>query len=115
MAQARDWGNRMNVFRVCGLLSIVLIAGIRLVAQAPGVGVARIEVADAAPGGRMPGFVFYPSTRSGGPTTLGLDRVDAALDAPKPRGGCRWWCFPTGKAERISRTTISRPSSRRME
>lgn len=86
MAQARDWGNRMNVFRVCGLLSIVLIAGIRLVAQAPGVGVARIEVADAAPGGRMPGFVFYPSTRSGGPTTLGLDRVDAALDAPKPRG-----------------------------
>ena len=75
--------------RVCGPLAFapLVIAGIALTltAQAGGVGVTQIDVPDPVSGSRMPGFVFYPSTRPGdGPTTFGPYRVEAASDAPKP-------------------------------
>jgi predicted dienelactone hydrolase len=75
----------MSLFRVSSLVLGLIVARVALTAQAPGVGVTQIEVPDPVSGSRMPGFVFYPSTRpGGGPTTFGPYRVEAATDAPKP-------------------------------
>ena len=52
-----------------------------------GVGIAAIEVADPVGGGKMPGFVFYPSTQAGqGATTIGPYDVAATFGAPEQPG-----------------------------
>src|SRR4051794_19277482 len=54
---------------------------------ASGIGLAAITVDDPINGGRMDGYVFYPSThRATGPTRLSLYQVAGALDAPAQPG-----------------------------
>jgi predicted dienelactone hydrolase len=57
-----------------------------LLAHAGGVGIAAIRATDPVGGGAMPGFVFYPSTRSTGTTAMGPYDVAAEFDAPAQPG-----------------------------
>jgi predicted dienelactone hydrolase len=47
-----------------------------------GVGFSSIEVTDPVSGGKMPGYVFYPSPNAKGVTKLGPYELDATEDAP---------------------------------
>lgn len=69
----------------------MLLASIPLAAfaatEAGGVGIAAIGVTDPVGGGRMPGFVFYPSTEGGeGTTAIGPYDVAAAFGVPERPG-----------------------------
>ncbi|HKZ11427.1 MAG TPA: hypothetical protein VJL61_12085 [Rhodanobacteraceae bacterium] len=80
----------MNILRChrirCWLAVLLLTAPLSLFAQpATGVGFAAITIHDPVNGDTMPGYVFYPTTHTGGVTRVGPYQLHAARDAlPMP-------------------------------
>lgn len=77
----------MNILgrpRICRWLTALLLASpLPLFAQtATGVGFAAITIQDPVNGGTMPGYVFYPTARTGGVTWIGPYELHATRDAP---------------------------------
>lgn len=84
-------GRVTSVHRLRWLALLLLALSLAAFAQSnAGVGIAAITVTDPVGGGKMPGFVFYPSTQPTPDTTaIGPYNVAAAFDAnqqvgPKP-------------------------------
>lgn len=74
--------------RLRWLVLLLLAMPLAAFAQAgAGVGIAALTITDPVGGGRMPGFVFYPSTQPvTGTTTIGPYHVAAAFDVPEQPG-----------------------------
>ncbi|GAB2565497.1 hypothetical protein ISP15_13830 [Dyella jejuensis] len=67
-------------------LTLVLVPAMLLAQTVTGVGFHHITIHDPVNGNAMPGWVFYPTTRAPGETTIGPYHVAATLDAPAMPG-----------------------------
>lgn len=79
--------NILRCYRVFRLLAPLLLATpLPVFAQtATGVGFTAITIQDPVNGGTMPGYVFYPTTHTGGVTWIGPYELNATRDAlPMP-------------------------------
>lgn len=80
--------NILRCHRICCWLAVLLLAApLPVFAQpAAGVGFAAITIHDPVNGGTMPGYVFYPTTHTGGVTWVGPYELHATRDAPPVPG-----------------------------